>query len=218
MKLLLCSEGFHTPELVDACARLVGKPKADISIGVINEAYAVETGDMRWVLTNLHSAADNFGGEFLLVNLLALDRNEIRERLESVDVIYVVGGHTDWLMHVLNESGLAAMLPDLLKSKVYVGSSAGSMVVGRRISTAAYAEVYGEEGDYGITQYLNLVDLAPKPHLGSDMFPYNRPDVLDRVTADFTYPVYGLRDDSALVVEGDQITTIGSEPYLKEAK
>jgi dipeptidase E len=218
MKLLLCSEGFHTPELVDACADLVGKPKDQISLGVVNEAYAVQPGDMRWVLTNLESGARNFGGEYKLVNLLALKPDEVLTRLESVDVIYVIGGHTDWLMHVFNQSGFAQLLPDLLQTKVYVGSSAGSMVVGRRVTTAAYEEVYGEEGDYGITEYLNLIDVALKPHLGSSEFPHNRPEVLDRVTAGFAYPVYGLRDDSALIFNDGELSTIGSQPYLKEPR
>ena len=47
MKLVLCSEGFHTPNTVQACVELTGKPQNEITIAIINEAYAVEAGDKR---------------------------------------------------------------------------------------------------------------------------------------------------------------------------
>ena len=100
MKLLLCSEGFHTPNTVEACVKLVGKPQEQISIGIINEAFAVEEGDKRWVLDNLNSVANNFSGEIDIVDLLALTIEEVEERLSDKDVIFVVGGNSDYLMSV----------------------------------------------------------------------------------------------------------------------
>lgn len=214
MKLLLCSEGFSTPEIVEACVNLAGKPPDQISIGVINEGYAVELDDKRWVINNLNDVANNFSGKLDLVNLLALSTDGILNRLQAVDVIFVVGGNTDYLMHVFQISGLATLLPALLESKVYVGSSAGSMVLGHRISTEAYQDIYGEDLDFGITKYMDLVDLAIKPHLYSPVFPNNRPEVLERVARGLEFPVYGLRDDSAVIVNGEDISIIGSDPFL----
>lgn len=48
MKLLLCSEGFNTEEIVNKCVELVGKPKESINVAIINEAYAVETNNLWW--------------------------------------------------------------------------------------------------------------------------------------------------------------------------
>jgi hypothetical protein len=86
MKLVLCSEGFHTPNTVEACVRLVGKPQDQISIGIINEAYAVEEGDKRWVLDNLNSVANNFSGEIDIINLLALSIQEVAKYLVDAKV------------------------------------------------------------------------------------------------------------------------------------
>jgi len=41
MKFVLCSEGFHTPNIVEACVKLVSKSQDQISVGIMNEAYAV---------------------------------------------------------------------------------------------------------------------------------------------------------------------------------
>jgi len=179
MKLILCSEGFSTREIVDKCIELVGKPKNLINVAVINEAYAVETNNLRWTLNNLTKVTENFGGNLELVNLLALDGQEVKQRVEASDVIYVLGGHTDYLMSVLNKSGFSKLLPDLLKTKVYVGSSAGSMVLGKRLSSQVYEKIYSERNDYGIDRYLEFVDISIMPHLDSPNFPNRRETLLE---------------------------------------
>ena len=215
MKLVLCSEGFHTPNTVEACVKLVGKPQEQISIGIINEAFAVEDGDKRWVLDNLNSVANNFAGEIDIVDLLALTIGEVEKRLADKDVIFVVGGDTDYLMSVYQKTGFDKLLTKLLETKVYVGSSAGSMVVGKRISAAAYRLIYGEDSKWDIDDYVGIVDLSVMPHLDSPHFP-NRKESLLEAVGSFEGRVYGLRDDSAVVINGDDVSTIGSEPIIIE--
>ena len=214
MKLILASEGFCTEEIVAKCEEFVSKSRDSINIAVINEAYAVEhENNLRWVLDNPNAVRNNFGGNLELVNLLALDTETIKERIERNDVIFVVGGSADYLMSVFNKSGLSELLPELLKTKVYVGSSAGSMVLGKRLSTLAYKKIYNQEGVYGINKYLELVDLSFMPHLDSPYFP-NRKEMLLNAAEKHSGVIYGLRDDSAVVVDSDNISTIGSEPCV----
>lgn len=213
MKLILCSEGFSTTQIIDKCVEMVGKPKDSINVAVVNEAYAVEENNLRWVVNDLNKVKDNFGGELELVNLLALDAETIKKRLEKSDVIFVVGGHTDYLMSVFNKSGFSTVLPELLQAKVYVGSSAGSMVLGNRLSEKAYERIYNERDTYGVNKYLGLVDIAIMPHLDSPDFP-NRKETLLEAAKDHTGIVYGLRDDSAIVANESKISTIGSEPLI----
>jgi len=216
VKLVLCSEGFYTQNTVQACVELCGKPQDEISIAIINEGYAVEEGDKYWVLDNLNDVARNFKGGIDIVNLLALPLPKVEENIAKRDVIFVVGGNTDYLMHVFDKTGFSKLLPKLLESKVYVGSSAGSMVVGRRVSTEANTEIYGEPGDWGVDDYLGLVNLAIKPHLNSSKFPKNRPEILEKVCGGVDFPVYGLQDDSALVIDGSGQKFIGSPPAAIE--
>jgi dipeptidase E len=214
MKLILASAGFYTEEIIVKCEELVGKSRKDISIAVINESYAVEhNNNLRWVLDDLNRVRDNFGGNLELVNLLALDIETVKERIAQNDVIFAVGGHTDYLMSVFKKTGFADILPQLLETKVYVGSSAGGMVMGKRISEEAYKIIYGEEGTYGVTQYMGLVDFSTMPHLDNPHFP-NRRETLTEAVRLHDGMVYGLRDDSAVVVDGTQIYTIGSDPLI----
>ncbi|HEY5695512.1 MAG TPA: Type 1 glutamine amidotransferase-like domain-containing protein [Candidatus Saccharimonadales bacterium] len=212
MKLLLCSEGFYTEEEIAKTEELVGKPRAEIGIAIINEAYAVEKGGHRWVIETLAKVGNIFGGHIELVNLLALDLSEVKQRIELCDVIFVVGGHTDYLMYVFQKSGFDRLLPDLLRTKVYVGSSAGSMVAARRMSTKAYEMVYGEEGDYGVTHYFNFVDFALKPHFGSPLFKARTKEQLLEASKGYVGTVYGLDDNTAMVIEDDKVHPIGGKP------
>lgn len=215
MKLLLCSEAFHTPNTIQACVDLVGKPKNQISVAIINEAYAMEEGDKYWTVNNLHSAAQNFTGGLDIINLLALPLDEVERRIAPHDVLFVIGGHMDYLMHVLNKTGFSTLLPKLLQTKVYVGSSSGSIVLGNRLPTEVYATIYGDGGpreDWDIREYLGIVDFAFLSHLNSTTFPKNRQDTLLTATHNYHGTVYSLADDAALVIDGDRVSSIGSPP------
>lgn len=213
MKLVLCSEGFHTQNTVKACVELCGKLQNEISVAIINEAYAVETGGHQWVLNNLNDVANNFPAGIDIVNLLALPIDEVEARIMAKDVIFVVGGDTDYQMHVFNKTGFSELLPKLLKTKVYVGSSAGSIVMGRRPPTEVRHTIYGESKDFGVSDYLGIVDFGILSHFNSPHFPNNRSDVLDEILKNVSFPVYALEDDSAIVVNGESQAFIGSDPY-----
>lgn len=214
MKLLLCSEGFNTEELVKKCEELVGKPRKNINIAVINEAYAVEhDNNLRWVVNNLSLVEKNFGGKLELVNLLALSLEDVKKRIELHDVIFVVGGHIDYLMSVFKKTGFDEILPNLLKTKVYVGSSAGSMVMGERLSEEAYKSLYGQRGTYGTTKYLELVDFAFIPHLDPSKRPGRKGQLIEAAKK-HKGKIYGLNDDSAVVVDNNKLSTIGSPPVV----
>ncbi len=103
----------------------------------------MEHGDHSWVLDDLNNIKKYFQN-MELVSLLALELPKVIERIEASDVIFVVGGHADYLMSVFNKTGFGDALPELLKDKICVGSSAGSMVACNRVSTDAYLRIYGE--------------------------------------------------------------------------
>lgn len=208
MKLLLTSSGITNETIKKAVVSLVGKQADDIGVGVINEAYAVEEGDKTWILDELVRLHEYFPKYIDIVNLLALSQEEVLQRLAPCDVIFVVGGHTDYLQSVFNASGFAELLPKLLEKKVYIGSSAGSMVVGKRISAEAYKLVYGEAGTYGTSRYMEMVDFALKPHFNSPLFPKNNEEQLAPIAKDLDFSLYAIDDATAIQVVDDEIKVV----------
>jgi len=209
MKLVLASAGFFTPEIVAKTVELVGKPQSEISVAVINEAYAISFRSHAWVAKELNRICEAFDGRMELVNLLALDIQTAKQRLMQADVIYVLGGPTDYEMYTLTKSGFVDILPELLESKVYVGSSAGSMIMGKRAPTEVHTKIFGEEDSYGVTKYLELVDFAIMPHMDSPKFHNCTRSNLEEVAPQVGAPVYGIADNTAIVVDGDSVSIVG---------
>lgn len=213
MKAILSSTGIITPELASTVSALVGKPLSAVNVAVINEAAAVEPGDKRWSFDEMQNLSRVVGGEIDVINLLALDLQTVEERINFADVIYVSGGLTDYLMKVFERTGFGELLKSkLLDEKVYVGASAGAMVFGRRITTDGYKEVYRKgEQDFGVNEYLALVDLAIFPHLDSPEFIRNRAEIIQQAANDFRYPVYAIKDTQAVVVNEDDVSCLGGD-------
>lgn len=214
MKALLTSTGISTAEIATALVNLVGKQADQITIAVINEASAIEPGDKRWFFNEMQVLSKTFGGEIDVINLLALDQPTIEERIAFADVIYVSGGISDYLMTVFKQTGFSDLLKrKLLQEKIYVGASAGAMVFGRRITTQGYKEVYRKgEQDFGVNEYMALVDFAIFPHLDSPEFTRNRAEIIQEATKDFTYPIYAIKDTQAVVINNDNISFVGGDP------
>jgi peptidase E len=218
MKLLLTSGGLSTEQIKHELVRLVGKPLSEISAAIINDGHHVEAGDKRWAIDEVANVAKTVGGAIDLISLFALSIEEIVSRISQKDVLYIMGGHTDYLMSHIESSDLAHKLPLLLEDIVYVGSSAGSMIMCNRVTTDSYQKMYGEEGTYGVENYLQLIDIAIKPHLDSPDFLNNRRELLEGIAHDYHATLIALRDDQAIVVEGSiakpQISFIGGEPLI----
>ncbi|MDR2933751.1 MAG: peptidase E, partial [Rickettsiales bacterium] len=103
-----CKGGINLVE------HMIGKHRKDINIAVINEASAMELGDHRWVIRTLQNLYDNFGGNIEIVHLLALPLEKIRERISESDMLFVLGGNTEWLKVVFDKTGFSKILPEIL--------------------------------------------------------------------------------------------------------
>ena len=161
MKLLLTSAGFENPKIGKEFLKLVGKSPKDIKVLFIptasrtkEELFYVEKSKKE--LLKLKINRDN-------IITYNLDYDIADEELETFDAIYVCGGNTFYLLHRINESGFGEDIKSLVESgKVYVGVSAGSILVGPNIDIAAPSD----ENDIKIknTTGLNLTDVIISPH------------------------------------------------------
>jgi len=214
MKALLASTIFtKIPGGIELAEKMIGKPRAQINVAIINEAAAVEFGDHRWAVDTMKNLADAFGGIIEIVHLMAVSKEQIRERLNAADMIFVLGGNTDWLKIVFAQTGVSEFLPEILQNKLYAGSSAGSMILGHQPSYKRQEKIYGAYDDFGVKSYLDLLDFSILPHCFDVKHP-NRNDLAMAESKAVEYPVYALSDNAAVVVDGDKISIIGDD-YLK---
>lgn len=209
-RLILASCGFRTPEAVQKCIEFVGKPASEISFGIINEAYVPYHFPHDWVIDDLISIHDNFSNNIELIPF-TLDLVEIERRLADKDVIFVVGGNTAYLKTIFDKTGFSKILPKLLEEKIYVGSSAGSMIVGHCPTKETLLKTSGDDDDYSVTSYLDLIPLEIIPHIhGKFSLPAADSQILPESTMQ-PNPVFGISDNAAVVVEEDEIYPIGKD-------
>src|SRR5205814_8586399 len=144
MKLLLTSAGIKNASIRDALVDLLGKPIAESSALCIPTAMyghpMVGPGAGAWRFITGRSAEPmcELGWKSLgvleLTALPSIDSERWMRWLRDADVLLVNGGDALYLCHWMRQSGLADLLPSL-PEKVWVGLSAGSMVMTPRIGS-----------------------------------------------------------------------------------
>lgn len=213
MKLLLTSGGLTTPEIIKTYEKLVGKKLQNIKLVTIEDAACGETGSMTWFENDKRRLAENCQS----MTTLPLQSQPLAKTLkmiESADAIYCFGGNTCYLAKVLQETGLAAALPEILQGKAWIGSSAGSCVLCHKESPETAQEIFQNDPD--VDDYLKIVPAVLMPHYHGD-FVFSEAEIL-REAKHSQVPVYALSDRSALKVTGSpdhiKIEVVGEDYYL----
>lgn len=213
MKLILTSQDIKPKEILNEVVNLVGKAPKDISVAVLNEASAVEDGDKRWLINGLNYLSKTFGGTIDIINLLALDIKDVENRFKKCDVIFCFGGNTEWLKIVFDKTGFSKQIKNLLKDKVWIGSSAGSMILGKMPSTITQNKLYSVGDFMGVTKYLELVNFSIIPHMFGNFVPADSFDACLLESKKQKYPVYVLSDKSAVVVNDNKVYLVGKKCF-----
>ncbi len=217
MKLLLTSDGLANDSISNALFEMVGKPASETTIVFIPTAMNVGRGDKAWFIKDLYNIKKQ-GFKFIdIVDISALPRKNWQPRIEAGDVLFFSGGNTSHLMYWLKESGLAEMLPELLKTRVYVGVSAGSMVTNPTLALSSDDKkiYYEEEFGYKSEDALNFVDVYIRPHYNSSDFPNAKKEYIKKIAQEKGKIIYALDNQSALKIIDRNIEVITEGEYLK---
>ena len=170
MKLLLTSAGIKNASIRGALAGLLGKPIADCRALCIPTAGYGHPGcgpDRAWAfISGREPRCPMCELEWKSLGVLELTAlPSMGDRwvswVRGADVLRVNGGDALYLCHWMRQSGLADLLPSL-SNTVWVGLSAGSMVMTPRIGKDFVAwkpPVIGDDSTLGV------VDFSIFPHL-----------------------------------------------------
>lgn len=208
MKLLLTSGGLENQSIINALRQLISKDFKNAKVAFIPTAANLEEGDKWWLINDLVKCKELGFQEIDFVDIAAVPQTIWQRRLEKSDVIMVGGGNTSYLMSQINKSGLAAALPGLLKTRVYIGISAGSMVVAPKLKEKEMQRLYEEPiVDDNTNVGLGLVDFLVVPHMNSPYFP-RAAELIDEVAQDIEIPLYAIDDQTAVTVVDDKVEVV----------
>ncbi len=211
MKLLLTSGGIKNASINDALVELLGKPIAEASALCIPTAiYAFPGGAVSaWRLLSGLAASPLCGlgwksvGVLELTALPSIDRELWVAQVREADALLVGGGDPLYLSHWMQESGLADLFPSLAET-VYVGVSAGSLVMGPLVGKEF---VFGSPST-GVDKALGVVGFSMFPHLDHEAMPDHAMAKAERWAAGLPVPGYAIDDQTAIRVVGDTVDVV----------
>lgn len=215
MKYLLTSGGITNPSIHDALIDLLGKPIAECKALCIPTAQwghpmcgpvsvrGFVVGGPPWLMCAMGWKSV---GVLELTALPSIGAERWVPWVREADILLVDGGDATYLCHWMRQSGLANLLPSL-REMVWVGVSAGSMVMAPRIGT--YFVEWPLAPD---DRTLGVVDFAIFPHLNA--FPTNTLADAERWAADIGVPAYAIDEQTALKVVDDTVEVV-SEGHWK---
>lgn len=145
----------------------------------IPTASEVEKGDLSWLDEDRQALKD---AGFLVEDYSVTGKNQdqIYKKLEGIGSICIGGGNTYYLLSQVQRSGFDKIVKLLIKKGlIYIGSSAGALLAGPNIETSLDdPKTVPELVDYA---GLNLVDVAVRPHWGSERFLERYHQEIDRL-------------------------------------
>ena len=204
MKMLLTSDGITSDAIRQKLLDLVGSEPSVHTIAFIPTARNYEGANREKVDRTL----DTLNSMGFSVKLIDIEKDaNWEEQISGCTVIFVGGGNTYYLMDQINKSGFGASLPKLLEGRVYVGDSAGSIVVTPSTDIAAV-----DDGDENIVQLsdtsgLGLVDFEVSPHTPEDVSISGNEEYAKTIS----HKLIAYDNGSAVVVDGDEVEVIGGE-------
>jgi len=216
VKLLLTSSGNTNKSIERALSELLEKPFNKAHITFIPTAANVEKGDKTWLVDDMNNFRKLNFASFDIIDISAVSKNIWLSSFEKADVLVFGGGNVYHLLTWMKKSGLAKLLPKLLKNKVYVGISAGSMITARNISLTSSDILYYEDtGKIKNTKGLGLVGFEIRPHLNSKWFPKVRLPFLEKLSKEIPNTFYAIDDNTAVKVVDDVVSIISEGEWKK---
>ena len=219
MKYLLTSAGIKNASIQNALVDLLGKPLAEsnalcIPTAGYGNSYGSPAGVWRFISgRESRTPMCELGWKSLGVLELTALPSIAEERwiawVRETDVLLVNGGDALYLCHWMRQSGLADLLPSL-RETVWVGLSAGSMVMTPRIGE----DFVGWKPPSGDDTTLGIVDFSIFPHVDHELLPENTMAAAEKWAAGIGGPAYAIDDETAIKVVDDTVEVV-SEGHWK---
>jgi dipeptidase E len=135
-------------------------------------------------------------------------REEIVNKLERNDYIYVSGGNTFYLLQELKRRETDKVIIDQInKDKIYIGESAGSIIMSPNIEYVGMVDDKTKAEFLDNYQGLGVVDFYPLPHYTN--FPFKK--IVEKILAEYKAKLnlHPISNKQAITVCGDKIEQIG---------
>jgi len=199
-KLFLASSFKDVASLLPDFAKedLKGKTVTFIPTASIPESVKFYVGSGKKALEKLGLTVDE-------LELTKATAEEISDKLHKNNFIYITGGNTFFLLQELHKTGADKIITEeVLSGKLFIGESAGSMIVSPNIEYAKDMDSPKKAPDLDTLSALNLVDFYPLPHHTN--FPFKK--AVEKIISKYEsgLKLYPISNTQVILVNGEFVT------------
>ena len=163
-----------------------------------------------WLIDDLQTL-NSLGFKIDICDINGISKELFLPRFEWADIFFFEGGNTQWLRKCIKNSGLEKHLPELLKTRVWIGASAGSCVLCPTVSNSCQ-DLFDENISGYSSDGLNLVEFQFIPHLNNEGFPKIRFENLEKASKNLLEidgkKLYIIDDNGAISVNDTTIKVV----------
>lgn len=151
----------------------------------------------KWKLKRLGLTVDE-------LEISASSYETIVNKLTRNDVIYITGGNTFFLLQELKRTGADKVLvQEIRKGKLYIGESAGAIVVSPHIGYSAEMDCVEKAPELSDYSGLNVVDFYVVPHYENWEMGKAAQKILDTYSG--RLDLKAIKDNQAILIEGNTV-------------
>lgn len=217
MKYLLTSGGVRNESIKKALIELLGKPIEECSALCITTASYARSNGAKLAYEFINGISEtpmcDLGwkniGNLELSAVSQVDKEVWTKQVHEADAFLVNGGDPLFLYYWMKESGFDRMIPSL--DAVYVGLSAGSMVMAPRIGSDFVNWNKYELSD----ETCGHVHFSIFPHLNHPMMPDNNLETAQSWFEEIGNEAYAIDEETAIKVDGHHIEIISEGVWKK---
>jgi dipeptidase E len=201
-KLFLTSHAVYTLPLLN---QLTTKDPKNSTVAFI--ATAADPYKNKEFVDVDRQAMQNLGYTIKEIDLKECQHERLEDALSNVDIIFVAGGNTYYLLDWAKKSGFYSLVKKLVeRGIIYIGSSAGSVVCCPTIDIARRFDPPEAAPDLTDYKGFDLVDFLLLPHVQKEKY---RDRIKQTVLEweDKGYLVKQLTDAQVIIVEGETVRT-----------
>ena len=203
MKLILASDLSF---LLKYGYNLTGIPKKEMRIGYVTTA-SKGASSTDYVKIFKKQIEEN-GYNLEEIDIEDKTKKELEKLFKDKNVIHIEGGNTFYLLKAIRKTSFDKILKEMLnKGKIYVGTSAGSSIMGPTIGFSSHVPENTPEEDL---KGLDWVPFLVKSHYKDD-----KEKEYKKMLQTIKYPVRILRDGQGILVEDGKYTFMGEGEEIK---
>lgn len=218
MKLVLTSAGITNKSIENELRSILGKGFKGVKLLFCPTASNYHGGEMNeWLIHNL-AGLKKLGFSIDICDINGMDIERLLPRFEWADVLYFEGGNSQWLKSCLKQTGLEKHLSKLLETRVWIGSSAGSIVLSPTVANPVL-DVFEDNIEGFSSEGLGFIDFQVMPHLNNEWYPNitekNITQLSKQLTDEDGKKLYALDDNSTIFVDGKEVKVVSEGSWFE---